>query len=75
MSYNKTDIQTRSEVDGIRNFDSFQTAYDYAMENAHVWKLSFNLPNGERVRLVKHSSYGYIGWNFEPINVEILKEE
>lgn len=63
-------IQTRSEVDGIKFFHNFKDAYKYATENLHVWKISFELLNGERVRLVKHNNQGYIGWNYEPIVVE-----
>lgn len=62
-------IQTRSEVDGILEFCNMKDAYEYAMQNSHVWKISFTLPNGERVRWVKHGSYDYVGWNYEPIEI------
>jgi hypothetical protein len=48
-------IQTRSEAGGgIQLFDTMAEALYYAHSvDRLVWKISFELPNGERVRLVR----------------------
>jgi hypothetical protein len=46
-------VQTRSEENGLNQFDTVQEALDYAKNDLTVWKISFKLGN-ERLRLVKH---------------------
>lgn len=45
-------IQTRSEENGLHNFDTLKEALDNADQDASVWKISFDGPDGSRVRLV-----------------------
>jgi hypothetical protein len=47
------DVQTRDESGELRFFKTFAEAYSYAKAHTDVWKLSFSLPTGERVRLVR----------------------
>jgi hypothetical protein len=46
-------VQTRSEENGLNQFDTVQEALNYAKSDETVWKISFKLGN-ERLRLVKH---------------------
>jgi len=47
-------------------------AMEYAKSNPEVWKISFGLPTGERIRLVHTVIEGQVNWIYEPIlfNVE-----
>ena len=47
------EVQTRSEEGEIRLFPSFKDAHFEAKRDPKIWKLSFSLPNGERVRLIR----------------------
>lgn len=59
------EFQTRN-VDGeLRFFETLKDAMNYHLEDNTVWKISFTLPTGERVRLV----YIYGTWQYEPIEV------
>lgn len=60
------DVQTRSEMHGTRNFPTLKAAMDHADEDESVWKISFPLPTGERVRLVR-SGLAYPDWVYEPV--------
>lgn len=46
------DFQTRSEESGLNNFPSLALALEAAALDYSIWKISFSLPNGERVRLI-----------------------
>jgi hypothetical protein len=48
-----TEIQTRNEKGEIQFFNSFKEAFEHSQKDDSVWKISFSLPNGERIRLVK----------------------
>jgi hypothetical protein len=50
----KLQIQIRSEFTGIRIVDSMKQAKYEARMDKTIWKISFSLPNGERIRLVRH---------------------
>lgn len=47
------EFQTRSESNGLEFFKSFKEALAHAEKDKTVWKISFSLPNDERIRLVK----------------------
>lgn len=47
------EVQTRDESGELRFFKSLKEAMAYANENNQVWKVSFGVGNGERVRLVR----------------------
>lgn len=51
------EIQTRSEELGVEYFETVTQAMEYASRNPSVWKISFSLLSGERVRLVKRDMY------------------
>jgi len=46
-------FQTRSETDGIGIHPTFEAALAEFKRNPTVWKVSFSLPTGERIRLVR----------------------
>jgi len=71
-------IQLRSEETGIVTFPTFREAIDYTKHDPTVWKLSFSLPNGERVRLVRlEIALGCLAWVYQPIlnSIDIDREE
>jgi len=64
------DIQTRSEKTGLRTFARFEEAYEYALcDSPDVWKISFTLPNGERIRLVRFETDDNVLFAYEPIEL------
>lgn len=60
-------VQTRSEEDGIRFHANLAQAMAYAEVVPSCWKISFSLPNGERVRFVKRVNSLQTDWCYEPI--------
>lgn len=71
-------VQTRSEENGIRDFDTVKEAIAHAKEDETVWKISFLAASGERVRLI-NTSTGLVDkflanyniknrWEYEPID-------
>jgi hypothetical protein len=58
------EFQTRSELNGLRQFDSLTEAFAYAAKNPDLWKISFTLPTDEYLRLVKRHGY----WLLEDIH-------
>ena len=67
------EVQTRSEDTGINIHKSFEAAFKNAEEDPSIWKISFSLSNGERVRLVRQilakESGNETQWVYEPIEV------
>jgi hypothetical protein len=63
------DIQTRSEETGLRTFSTLVNAFTHAKEDLTVWKISFEVPSGERVRLVRNTDQGddLNTWFYEPL--------
>lgn len=47
-------VQTRAVGGELRYFPTLKAAVGHAEADKDVWKISFDLPNGERVRLVRH---------------------
>ena len=70
------EFQVRSETDGLSIHPTLESAINHANRNPTIWKISFSLPNGERVRLIKigNDSIGY-NWAYSPILRGNLKEE
>lgn len=62
-------VQTRSEIGGLVNFPTIREAMDYAKEHEDVWKISFQGPDGSRVRLVRKAD----GFCYENLMVEVEK--
>lgn len=54
------EFQTRSEENGLQFFSSLKDALNTAEKDQSIWKISFSLPNGERVRLVR-----IVEWKYE----------
>ena len=48
------EIQSRTNDGELRYFQTLKEAMRDALVDSTVWKISFSLPNGERVRLVRH---------------------
>lgn len=71
-------FQTRSEENGLNYFSTLNDALLAAACDNSVWKISFQLENGERVRLVRYEDRSK--WIYEsplpfPIVLDkILKE-
>lgn len=53
------EFQTRSEVNGLRYWATFQAAMDHAKFDSTVWKISFNVGN-ERIILVNNDTGHWI---------------
>lgn len=52
-------IQTRSETNGLKFHISVHDAFDHALKDPTVWKISFYV-GGERVRLVSDGSGSWV---------------
>ena len=60
-------FQTRSEENGIKEFNTFDAALGEATQDKTVWKISFTIPKtNERIRLVRKD----FDWVYEPILTE-----
>ena len=55
--------QTRSESTGIQNHLTLQDALDTARSDSSIWKISFEIFDGSRIRLVKTTE----GWTYENV--------
>lgn len=60
-------FQTRSEVTGIQTFETLREAMKAAEEDSTIWKISFPISHGERVRLIRIAETGY--WVYEPLEI------
>jgi hypothetical protein len=57
------EVQLRDEVGVLTFKETLKEAFEYADEHREVWKISFDAPSGERVRLVR----SLVGWMYDPI--------
>lgn len=64
------EVQTRNIRGELQYFTTLKAAFDHAAEDPTVWKVSFGLPSGERVRLVREGD----DWVYEDIMAEVLKK-
>ena len=64
----KLEVQTRNALGELKFFPTVTEAMEYAEAHEDVWKVSFGLPNGERVRLVRKESC----FVYEDIITEVL---
>ncbi len=60
------DIQLRSEETGLQTVESMKKAFEIIHYDSTIWKISFTIENGERIRLVMRNSQ----WILESIVVE-----
>lgn len=58
----KMEVQTRSEENGLRQFNSIKEAMEHAKKDSSVWKISFSVGD-EQIRLVKKDNQ----FVYEPI--------
>jgi hypothetical protein len=56
-------IQTRNHLGEILDHKTLQDALAHAREDQTVWKISFEIIDGSRVRLIKTDE----GWTYENI--------
>lgn len=66
---NEAYIQTRNVSGELRFFSTLAEAWNYAEKDPTVWKVSFALSTGERVRLVERDGQ----WVYEDIVAEVTK--
>lgn len=62
----KFEVQTRSETMGLCTFSTLKDAIKFATGDESVWKISFGLPSGERMRFVRRDSE----WVYEALFLE-----
>ncbi len=48
-------FQTRSEDTGLISHESIKEALREAKADRTIWKISFGLPNNERIRLIRYA--------------------
>ena len=65
------EIQTRSEMNGLKFYKSLSYAFRAAKHDPTIWKISFNAEDGSRIRLVRTSQ----GWVYEDILTVVEKGE
>jgi hypothetical protein len=58
-----TSIQTRSETTGIQTFLTFQDALIAAQNDESIWKISFEISDGSRIRLIRENNQ----WVYENV--------
>lgn len=57
------EFQTRSHRTNIQFHETLGQALSVAKEDSDVWKISFTLPRGEQVRLIRTE----VGWVLENV--------
>lgn len=63
-------VQTRNAQGDLQFFPTLKEAYRHSEKDISVWKISFELESGERVRLVKRDG----DWVWEDIMREVLRQ-
>ena len=63
-------IQTRNREGTLEYFPTLKEAYEHSLKDSTVWKISFDVPTGERMRLVKMSE----DWVWQDMLREVKKE-
>jgi hypothetical protein len=56
-------FQTRSEQTGIQTYKTFMDAMQATRDDKTIWKISFDLCDGDRIRLIKTED----GWIYENV--------
>ena len=64
------EVQTRNAQGELRFFPTLKAAFAHAVEDPTVWKVSFELPSDERVRLVRQADR----WVYVHIMTEAVKQ-
>jgi len=67
------EVQLRKESGKLIFKDTLKEAVEYAKQNFDVWKISFPIESGERVRLIRTPDHR---WRYEPIDLgEVFKRD
>ena len=61
------EIQVRSDETGMRYFETFKEAFEYAEKDKTVWKISWWDTDKVKVRMIRHGDF----WNYEPIVLDV----
>jgi hypothetical protein len=61
-----SEFQTRTTAGGLMFYKTLAEAMTAAKKDLEVWKVSFGLPNGERVRLTRNANGLF---EFDPIEL------
>jgi len=64
------EYQTRTHDGELKFFPKLSEAFEYALANKAVWKISWTQVNGERARFVRHGDKDT--WSNDPIDVAHL---
>lgn len=56
-------FQTRSHKEDIKQFTFLKECFEEAKKDPEVWKISFNAPDGNRIRLIRTEE----GWLYEDV--------
>ena len=66
----KLEVQTRSVRGELKFFPTVKEGFEAAEEDPEIFKVSFGLPSGERVRLVRGEDGKFF---YEDLMTEVLK--
>jgi hypothetical protein len=66
------EVQLRKESGTLLFMDTLKEAVEFADRNLDVWKISFPIESGERVRMIRTPNGQ---WQYEPIDLgEVFKQ-
>jgi hypothetical protein len=70
--FDRPAVQTRDDLGDLEYFSTLAAAIDYGKIHPNVWKISFSIGSGERVRLIRNedTTYPWNEWVYEPIKLE-----
>jgi hypothetical protein len=67
------EVQLRKESGALIFMETLKEAVEYAKEHPDVWKISFPIESGERVRMIRTPNNQ---WQYEPIDLgEVFKRD
>jgi hypothetical protein len=58
-------FETRSEDNGLNEYQMLDEALEAAKKDKSIWKISFSALSGERIRLVRYTDDNK--WIYQPI--------
>lgn len=69
-------VQVRDSEGGLFYFSTLREAMQYANDPTYdIWKVSFEIQSGERVRLTRTEFGGIREWVYDPLDVTRMLEE
>ena len=63
------EVQTRNIEGELRFFSTVKEAIEHSKKDLSVWKISYSLENGERVKLVRNGKDPEEVFYYEPIDL------